>query len=61
VASKYLEINKKIRQMGSELHAPLMTLSFMGLLVIPSLKISDKGLFDVNKFEITSLFVNGAD
>ncbi len=58
VASKYLEINKKIRQMGSELHAPLMTLSFMGLLVIPSLKIGDKGLFDVNKFEITPLFVN---
>jgi adenine deaminase len=57
VAHKYMEINEKIKQLGSKLHAPLMTLSFMGLLVIPSLKIGDKGLFDVNKFELTSLFV----
>lgn len=34
-----------------------MTLSFMGLLVIPSLKLSDKGLFDSEKFTYTSLFV----
>lgn len=33
-----------------------MTLSFMALLVIPELKLSDKGLFDGNKFEFTSLF-----
>ena len=38
-------------QLGSGLQAPLMTLSFMALLVIPSLKLSDKGLFDGEKFE----------
>jgi adenine deaminase len=34
-----------------------MTLSFLALLVIPSLKLSDKGLFDVDKFEFVDLFV----
>ncbi|MDJ0366877.1 adenine deaminase [Hymenobacter sp. H14-R3] len=38
-------------QLGSGLQAPFMTLSFMALLVIPSLKLSDKGLFDGEKFE----------
>jgi adenine deaminase len=38
--------------------APFMTLSFMALLVIPDLKIGDQGLFDVNKFELVSLFVD---
>jgi adenine deaminase len=38
-------------QLGSTLQAPFMTLSFMALLVIPSLKLSDKGLFDGEKFE----------
>jgi adenine deaminase len=38
-------------QLGSGLQAPFMTLSFMALLVIPSLKLSDKGLFDGDKFE----------
>jgi adenine deaminase len=33
-----------------------MTLSFMGLLVIPEIKLSDKGLFDVSKFELIDLF-----
>jgi adenine deaminase len=37
--------------------APFMTLSFMALLVIPDLKIGDRGLFDVKKFEPVSLFV----
>ena len=37
--------------------APFMTLSFMALLVIPDLKIGDRGLFDVNKFKPVSLFV----
>jgi adenine deaminase len=40
------------------MHAPFMTLSFMALLVIPDLKIGDRGLFDVNKFETVSLFVD---
>ncbi len=42
-------------ELGSTLTAPYMTLSFMALLVIPSLKLSDQGLFDGLKFEFTSL------
>jgi adenine deaminase len=57
VANKYQLINKKPREWGSSLHAPFMTLSFMALLVIPELKIGDKGLFDVKEFKITSLYV----
>jgi adenine deaminase len=41
--------------LGSTLTSPFMTLSFMALLVIPSLKLSDKGLFDGSKFEFASL------
>jgi adenine deaminase len=40
---------------GSSLTAPYMTLSFMALLVIPSLKLSDKGLFDGTAFHFTDL------
>jgi adenine deaminase len=43
------------KQMGSKLRAPYMSLSFMALLVIPSLKLSDKGLFDGTSFKFTSL------
>ena len=43
--------------MGSGLRAPFMTLSFMALLVIPELKLSDQGLFDSNAFQFTSLTV----
>ena len=50
VSKKYKAIDKMAKEMGSQLGAPFMTLSFMALLVIPSLKISDKGLFDGNKF-----------
>ncbi len=57
VAQEYIELNKIVKQMGCNLHAPFMTLSFMALLVIPELKLSDKGLFDGNKFEFVSLFV----
>jgi len=55
VASKYVEINQFVGKMGSKLQAPFMTLSFMALLVIPSLKLSDKGLFDGNKFEFVTV------
>ena len=58
VAKKYKEINSKPKEWGSTLHAPFMTLSFMALLVIPELKIGDKGLFDGKKFELTSLYVD---
>jgi adenine deaminase len=42
--------------LGCTLPDPLMTMSFLALPVIPSLKLTDKGLVDVNKFEIVSLF-----
>jgi adenine deaminase len=51
----YAEIDKMAKEMGSTLRAPFMTLSFMVLLVIPSLKLSDKGLFDGTSFQFTSL------
>lgn len=51
----YAEIDQMAKQLGSTLKAPFMTLSFMALLVIPSLKLSDKGLFDGNIFQFTSL------
>ena len=57
VAEKYKLLDTKAKSLGSKLEAPFMTLSFMALLVIPELKISDKGLFDGNKFEFVSLFV----
>lgn len=57
VAEKYKTINQKPKEWGSKLHAPFMTLSFMALLVIPELKIGDKGLFDGKEFKLTSLFV----
>ena len=43
--------------LGASLSAPFMTLSFMALLVIPDLKIGDRGLFDVKEFKPVSLFV----
>lgn len=55
VAEKYTAIDKLAKELGSELNAPFMTLSFMALLVIPQLKLSDKGLFDGKKFEFTDL------
>ena len=48
-------LDKMAKQMGSKLRAPYMSLSFMALLVIPSLKLSDKGLFDGTSFKFTSL------
>ena len=56
VAKAYTEIDdftKKV--LGSKLNAPFMTLSFMALLVIPHLKLSDKGLFDGDQFK----FIDG--
>lgn len=57
IANAYEAISKKCATIGCTLQAPFMTLAFMALLVIPKLKIGDKGLFDVEKFEITSLEV----
>jgi adenine deaminase len=58
VARKYKLLDALAKQMGCSLSAPFMTLSFMALLVIPELKLSDKGLFNGNKFEFISLFDN---
>jgi adenine deaminase len=57
VAEKYTELVKSAKEIGCTLHSPFMSLSFMALLVIPSLKLSDKGLFDGNKFEFCDLEV----
>ena len=54
VALRYVELDQLAKKMGSELRAPFMTLSFMALLVIPNLKLSDKGLFDSKTFQFTS-------
>ncbi|MBP6432216.1 MAG: adenine deaminase [Ferruginibacter sp.] len=52
VAKKYTAIDKMVKEeLGSTLTAPFMTLSFMALLVIPHLKLSDKGMFDGDRFE----------
>jgi len=57
VAEDYIKIDQQSKEMGSLLRAPFMTLSFMALLVIPSIKLSDKGLFDGDKFEFIDVFV----
>lgn len=57
VAKKYSEIDLKAKALGIKLYAPFMTLSFMALLVIPKLKLSDKGLFDGQKFTFVDLQV----
>ncbi|MFC2101039.1 adenine deaminase [Bacteroidota bacterium] len=56
VASMYEKLDMEVKKIGSKLQAPFMTLSFMALLVIPALKLSDKGLFDGNNFTFTSIF-----
>jgi adenine deaminase len=56
VAKKYQEINIMAKQLGSTLQAPFMTLSFMALPVIPQLKLTDKGLFDAEKFRFIDVF-----
>jgi adenine deaminase len=56
VADDYGKLNEAVKSLGTTMAAPFMTLSFMALLVIPDLKIGDRGLFDVNKFELVSLF-----
>ena len=57
VSEQYAAIDRIAHEkLGSNLRAPFMTLSFMALLVIPELKLSDKGLFDGNKFQFTELF-----
>lgn len=58
VALRYELLNAEAKRLGTSLKSPFMTLSFMSLLVIPELKLGDKGLFDITKFEFVELFVN---
>lgn len=50
VASLYRQLNFELKRMGCRLDSPFMTLSFMSLIVIPEVKIGEKGLFDFNSF-----------
>lgn len=54
IANQYTAIDAMAKSLGSKLGAPFMTLSFMALLVIPHLKLSDKGLFDGDRFSFLS-------
>jgi adenine deaminase len=56
VAAAYTKIDRMAKEMGSTLNSPFMTLSFMALLVIPDLKLSDKGLFNGQNFTFTNVF-----
>ena len=56
VAAQYRMVASRARELGSPLADPFMTLSFMALLVIPELKLSDMGLFDGTRFAFTDLF-----
>lgn len=56
VADRYTRLDRLAKEMGSTLHAPFMTLSFMALLVIPEIKLSDRGLFDGTRFEFMDLY-----
>lgn len=55
IARAYEDLNNTVKSFGSPMKAPFMTLSFMALLVIPKLKIGDKGLFDVKDFRLVPL------
>jgi len=57
IAEKYTKIDKLAKELGTTLNAPFMTLSFMALLVIPQLKLSDKGLFNGKDFKFVELFI----
>jgi len=57
-ARNYTVLDAFAKKLGSTLRAPFMTLSFMSLLVIPDLKLSDKGLFSGEKFEFVDLFID---
>ncbi|WP_055445736.1 adenine deaminase [Lacinutrix mariniflava] len=58
IGKQYQELDKMAKTMGCTLHAPYMSLSFMALLVIPALKLSDKGLFSGAVFEFVGLELN---
>ena len=55
VAAAYERLTAMAQHLGSDFRAPFMTLSFMALLVIPSLKLSDLGLFDGGTFQFAAI------
>lgn len=57
VSSHYRQLDEMAHALGTKLHAPFMTISFLALPVIPELKLTDLGLFNVNIFNFTELFV----
>ncbi|MGB9696302.1 MAG: adenine deaminase [Ignavibacteria bacterium] len=57
IAAKYHRLNELAHKAGCHLRAPFMTLSFMSLLVIPKLKLSDRGLFDGETLKFVSVFI----
>jgi adenine deaminase len=57
VAAAYQSLRAAAGAQGSPLHDPFMAMSFMALEVIPELKLTDKGLVDVNQFALVDLFV----
>lgn len=57
VAGDYERLSSMVKNMGCIMSSPFMTLSFMALLVIPELKLSDRGLFDGNRFQYVQLYV----
>lgn len=54
---KLQELNNAAKEIGCKIDDPFMSMAFLSLSVIPEIKITDKGLIDVNKFEVTNLFV----
>jgi adenine deaminase len=58
-AAAYSRLTLAAKSLGSPLQAPFMTLSFLALLVIPELKLSDRGLFDGRTFSFTAVFTGG--
>jgi adenine deaminase len=59
VVERLEALHAQLRDLGVEIEAPFMTLSFLALSVIPALKITDRGLVDVDRFEIVPLAVGG--
>ena len=57
ISLKISELKKAAGELGCRVNEPFMAMSFLALPVIPELKITDKGLVDVNKFDFVSLFV----
>ncbi len=58
VSTNFENMKNLVRKLGSKLDDPFMTLSFMALLVIPDLKLSDKGLFSLNEFGFVNVIQN---